>query len=69
MSSPIDFPEADSLERSAVIEGYKGRSAISPLLHYLNGRPVSLHVRGGERSGDNTRVRRRTAKRMAFVGR
>ena len=31
----------------------------SPCMNNLNGRPVSLHVRGGERSGDNTRVRRR----------
>ena len=42
----------------------------SPCMNNLNGRPVSLHVRGGERSGDNTRVRRRaTTVWPLWVGR
>ena len=68
MSSLSTSPSSALSLEERKSEGYKGR-LLSPLLHYLNGRPVSLHVRGGERSGDNTRVRRRTAKRMAFVGR
>ena len=41
----------------------------SPCMNNLNGRPVSLHVRGGERSGDNTRSTQKSDHGVAFVGR
>ena len=45
MSSPIDFPKLTLLEERSN-RRLQGTICYLPLLHYLNGRPVSLHVRG-----------------------